>query len=625
MARLAVIGAILVGGLLAGVGHSEPERLDASIAAYKQRVRADFANQPDTRGATPAQVERRLEGLHAPEQLIQPARDQDDLKPRLALLAAAVSSDDLSVTDLLAAIPDPDEVDRVFTQRLDGLRELTSETRVIESYRKVVAKAREFLDAVRRPQRVRLSLAECIQRALMHNYTIRVQAYNPAIQAETLVEAAAAFDAEFFLDTSASHQDRDAMVPSGTEQNDTTAVSGGLRKLLPTGMTAQVGLSWSRTYIDSVDLPKRTNPAHRANFTAELRQPLLRNFGLQVNRAQIEIARVSRDSSYWVFRRNVRDQVQAVETAYWNLVSARRNVAILAESVAQNWVTKEDMWERREHDATPVEIANSRARYQIRYVEYLESIRLLKDAEDALKNLINDPALTLARDIEIIPTEQPLAAGLTIDQFAEVRAALDHRAEITEARLGIETLRIQTAVAKNQVLPQLDLTFTYDVDGVSWSGDNAWDRVVQNDYISYSVAAQFSYPIGNRARQAALRRRRLQEMQATVQLEQVIDSIVQEVNSAVRSIFVRYAQLPEQLGAVKSSERNLRSLQARATAISPTFLETELSAVEQLASARTRLLQVLISYNTGIVDLERAKGTLLEYNNIRLSEPPPGR
>ena len=65
-----------------------------------------------------------------------------------------------------------------------------------------------------------------------------------------------------------------------------------------------------------------------------------------------------------------------------------------------------------------------------------------------------------------------------------------------------------------------------------------------------------------------------------------------KVNAAVRVLLVRYSQIPPQYEAVQSSDRNLRALQARTPTIDPNFLETELSAVEQLANNRARLLGV---------------------------------
>ena len=47
--------------------------------------------------------------------------------------------------------------------------------------------------------------------------------------------------------------------------------------------------------------------------------------------------------------------------------------------------------------------------------------------------------------------------------------------------------------------------------------------------------------------------------------------------------------------------------------------------LEQVANTRRTLLQVITDYNVAIVQLEKAKGTLLEYNNVVVTDEPDGR
>ncbi len=611
-----VVLVVVIGTTLLAACNRSEQLPEGSIESYRDRMLASYEEERSSADAASS------DAISSPEPLIAQAADPN-LPARRTLLIGPENAERPAPEQYLAELPDPSEARETFQRRLEELESVSNERRVISSYNEVVRNALEYIDQIRKPRQVRLTLAECMQATLEHNYAIKVEAFEPAIQTTQLVQAKAAFDAEFFLDASYNQRDPAVIVSSGTEMTDTRTVQGGIRKLLPTGMTASVAMGFNRNYINSRDLPKKTNPSFGFSAVADFRQPLLRNFGLEFNRANIEIARANRDASYWGFVREVRDQMLAVEQAYWTLVRVRRSAAIQAESVAQNYVTWQDLEARKAHDATPVEIANSRARFESRFVDFLDLVRLVRDAEDALINLINDPELLLSDDVEIVPVDPPLSTPVIIDQFREVRTALEERSEIREARLAIQALEIQTSAAKNQTLPQLDLTFQYQVDGAGWSEDNAWDDFAGTNHISYTVGLQFVYPIGNRSRLAQLRASELRELQSIVQLRQLMDAIVQEVNSNVRTIQVTYAQLPVQYSAVKSSERNLRSLQARAQAISPTFLETELNGVEQLANARNRLLQVLTDFNTGLVELEASKGTLLEYNNVALTEPPP--
>lgn len=553
----------------------------------------------------------------------EPVATRQGMDPRQSLLVTPTTqpSPPPSLAEVLSRIPDPTAADQVYTERLEVVKRVTlDDQRVVTAYRRAVDYMLELLRNLQRPRQVELSLADCVRRALVNNYTIRIASYDPAISQTQIVEAEAAFDAVFFLDTSWANTDQPSASELASNQSDSRNIGGGIRQLLPTGATISTQLRQQRTY---TDLQFATlNPAYGTNFITSFTQPLLRGFGLDVTRSQLLLARADYEISREQFSRQVRDTIFEVERAYWTLMQARRNATIQAYITAQNYVTYDSLQRRLIQNASQVDVTNAESRWKSRLVTYAEAVRAVLDAEDALKNLLNDPQpeLLLSQDVEIVPTELPGILPFAVDQFAEVRTAIDMRSEIREAKLAIEQARIGTAVAKNQTLPQLDLTFSYDVGGIGRSGDSSFDNLTTNRFRSFTVGAQFAWPIGNRGPRAALRRARMQEEQAILGLNRVTDGIVQDVNAQVRALVVRYSQIPTQYEASIAAENSLRAIQVRAGTITPTFLEQELNTVERLSNELTRLLQVIIDYNVAIVSLERAKGTLLEYNNIVLAE-----
>ena len=608
--------------LLAGC-KKDQSTADDSIATYRERMLVEQQRESEElREADTTQPTTE-------EPRIQLAGSESQETERAALMTGPDVAEPPTPETVLAEIPDLSEAERVLQARLDRVKSLARgpvqggrPPREVSQYERTVARAMEYYNEFRRPQQVELTLAECIHRALANNYSIRAESYTPAISQARLVEAEAAFDAAFYLDYAWSNTDQSVASQLAGTQSDTRRYEGGIRKLMPTGMQASVGLQHTRsetnlTYVD-------VNPSYETKFIASFTQPLLRGFGLDYNRAGIEIARTDLGVSQEQFLQQVRETLLDVEQAYWQLSQARRNAMVLLETVAQNWVTYQSVYDRREHDATPVEVNNSKSRWQSRRVDFIEAMRLVRDAEDQLKNLLNDPEFLLSDDIELIPSEVPFLAQVHVDQFEQVRTALDERSEIRQSRLAIEQARIQTSRAKNETLPQLDLSFNYEVQGLDVSADSSFDRMTMNRYRSYSVGVNFSYPIGNRAARAALHQARLQEQQAIVQAQRVLDAVAQEVNAAVRQLTVRYTQIPPQLDAVVAASDNLRAFQARAETVNPNYLETELSAIEQLANSRQRLVQVIVEYNLAVVQLERAKGTLLKYNNVAIGDEPLG-
>lgn len=590
----------------------------ASIAAYRDRALLEQQAQVDgerpPRGASPA------DPLLMPQE-IQPAASQQGSMPAKAALLTPTTSAPASMptpAEILGEIPDPSHAEQVFADRLERVRG-ARESRVTRSYENVVRLAKAYLSQLDRPKKVRLTLAEVIQRTLANNYLIRIEAFGPAISETQLIEAEAAFDAIFFLDAAWAPRDPPErnLTPTGATKSDTRSYGGGVRKLLPTGMGVEASLRQTR---GDVRFPQKQSqvydPAYDTSFSVQFTQPLLRGFGLDYNRAPIEVSRVGVKISREQFLAQVRDRLFDVESAYWQLSRARRQAMIQAESVAQNQVTYETVDLRRILDASKVEINNSRSRWKSSEVQFQITVKLVRDAEDVLKNLLNDPELKLSEDVEIIPTDTPLAGPQTVDHFAEVRSALDERNEIRQAKYALEQARIQSQRAKGDTLPRLDAFFQYEVLGTKQTADDSFDQLTSNNYISYNVGVTFEVPIGQRQTRAAYRRAELQERQAVVRIQQTTDLVVQEVNNAVREMVVGWMNIPTQLDSVLAADRNLRALQERGERVDPSYLETELSGVEQLNNTRSVLLRLVTDYNIAIVALERAKGTLLRYNNV---------
>jgi outer membrane protein TolC len=221
-------------------------------------------------------------------------------------------------------------------------------------------------------------------------------------------------------------------------------------------------------------------------------------------------------------------------------------------------------------------------------------------------------------DVEIIPQNWPSFQPVVLDRVAEVKTALENREELTQAKLGIDAARIQVGAAKVQALPQLDLTFRYTVDGLGTTLDNSFDELTKNDYDSYYLAIEFELPVGNRARRAQLRRAVLEHAKAIAGLKQAFEQVIFEVNRQVRTVQVNYDQIDPSLQAAEATEDQVQSIIARAEKKDFLTLNTELNTRQTLAQAQRDLLSSLIDYSIALVDLEKAKGTLLRYNNIEL-------
>lgn len=530
---------------------------------------------------------------------------------------------------LAIEVPDPAFLEEVLAAQLaQRLAEIEGNPRLSDEQKAQLRKERqdhydarvppilERLERIERPAKVELSFTDAVRRALENSYAIQARSYGPAVESTRIVEAEAQFDAVFFANMTLDKEDTPtASQLQGTEL-EVGSYEAGVRKLLSSGMQVQTSYRLERRYSDLVF--QTLNPSYTNQFTVEFRQPLLKNFGLDFNRAQIEISKLDRGMSVEQLRRDIRELIYSVEQAYWRLVQARRAVGISAELITDLQSIYHSMKQRADagYDMFRVQLSLPASRIEQREAEFIRLVNSVKNAEDTLKRLMNDPDLNMSRDIEIVPTDVFSLEPMVLDMVAEVAAGLMHRSELREAKLAIEQARLGIGVAKNQVLPRLDVLFRYVVDGLGGTADGAFDQLTANDFHTYLAMVEFEWPIGNRAGEAALRRARLQQAQALAACRDSAENTILEVQEAVREIRSSYDQIGPSMRAVEASREWLSVIKARQERRDSLTLEQELDAHAALASSQQQLLEALVSYNIALTNLERRKGTLLEYNNV---------
>jgi outer membrane protein TolC len=390
----------------------------------------------------------------------------------------------------------------------------------------------------------------------------------------------------------------------------------GISKLLPSGMTTSVTWGVIRNEFDSAFAFSTLNPSYRNSLTFQVRQPFLRGFGIDFNRAQINVTNNDRLISEQAFERGVQDHLLNTEEAYWRLVATRRNLVIEARLIAEFQKIYDFLEARRDFDATQVEITQAKARLDTQIANFVRVKQSVLNAEDNLKNFLNDPSLNLVDGVEIVPNEFLTAEPITLDRLAELQSALDNRQELKEAELGIESAQINVGVAKNQALPRFDVVFDYTYDALGKSQHDSFQNLSDFDFHNYRVQLQFEWPIGNRGARAALIRARRQHAQALAALKQQIEVIILDVNVAIRELNTNYEQIGANLTSVQSQIEQVEAIRERAERMDPDQLNRELGAIQGIASARRNLLLALQNYNVAISRLERAKGTLLDYDDV---------
>ncbi|MBN1435868.1 MAG: TolC family protein [Sedimentisphaerales bacterium] len=489
-----------------------------------------------------------------------------------------------------------------------------------------------------------LTLEDCIHRALLHNLDIRVGSYGPAIQMTDVVRAEAVFDAVLFGSAQFQNIDR-ATIDSGfIEQTEITPAgtvvtrvptnpfdrvhdynySVGLRKRLSTGAVLELAQNLRR-YRDLTTTGDSyyRNPFHEFALQFQISQPLLRDFGVDINRASINASRNNYRIGQQQFRLLVIDTLKEVETNYWSLVFARQQLNVFQGLLAEAENTLARIESRATQDTNTELLSQTNSLMQRARANILTSLNNVLSQQDRLLESLNDPELPVGSTYEIVPTDRPVQIECEIDEVAALQTALQLRPEIIAQRIRLETAGIALDVAQNQTLPRLDLFASQEISGAGHAEHSAWDQQMTNETIDYTVGVSFEVPIGNRAALAGLQRSQSEQQQEVARLESIRQQVLTEVQIAVSSM--RYAQ-QEIAARTTAALAEFHTLEAYRTQIeaevgaNPGFLDRNLRAQERLANALLTLSQVVSRYNLSIMETQRAQGTLLQYNNVQIAE-----
>ncbi len=480
-----------------------------------------------------------------------------------------------------------------------------------------------FLDPITRSgERAAVTLEGCLRRALIHNLQVQIARFEPAIARTRLTEAEALFDPAWYLNNALGRIRQDAgtfLAGAATLAAKQWDFATGLETLLPTGATVALAQDW--TYLDSNSAFFLPNPQYATGIGLEVRQPLLRGAGPEVTRSPIVLARLDHRISLAEFKTRLMDTLLEVERAYWDLVVAEARVRALTEALE---AARENLRIARrrlaEGKAPRVVVSLARSAVTRRQADLVAARLLLVQASDRLKRLMNDPALPLEDPVVLKAAEVPPAQPITVDRVtyqASMLAAMRHRPEMDQAEAALEQADLRERVARNERLPQLDLAGRYRLTGLDADVGPAMREELGTNFFEWQVGLEFRVPLGNRARTAAYRRSRLEHAQAARRREDVRQAILLEVSRAVRNLAAAAQRILATRAAREAAEQTLRDQQANVAA-GAALAKDLLDAQRDLADAKTAEVQAMADYMVALAELERAKGTLLEYDRIEV-------
>ncbi len=503
-------------------------------------------------------------------------------------------------------------------QRMDELNELSGPA----SYAGVDSEVSEDLLGAEQVA-VRVGLERSIRSAAERNLSLQFQRLAPAISEAQLVQALAAFDWTFFVNGQYQFidQPRTSTTFFGAAFNafQQTDVSTGLRKSTTTGGTFQVDTTWSWSQNENPGITVIPDPANTVTVGAQLTQPLLRGAGSDVARATVRLSANAERTSVQQLKASLIGTLLQTEEAYWNLQLANESLRIQQRLLKRGEGVRDIIVNRGDLDATQAEIADARAEVESRRAAVIRAERTLRSASDSLKVLINDPELTIGSELLLLPADEAVDEPIRYSLADALTTAYAERPEVAQAVLSLENTGIRRQVARNGILPRLDLNLEARYAALGARPNDAYDDVFDGDFVDYLVGLAFEQPIGNRLANANLREAQLEQMQAVTSYQNTIQQVTLEVKNALRDVVTGYQLIEQTRTARVAAAENLRALrvQIETTGGYTAFnLDQWLNRQSLLAAAELEEIQALISYNIAVARLHSVLGTTLTRNNI---------
>jgi len=468
-------------------------------------------------------------------------------------------------------------------------------------------------------KQIKLSLQDCVNLALKSNLSIQVQRINPNIQDVLMTMAKGNFDPSISFGPTISKSKDLAFSTSSTGTDVRTSNTSGLTLGIidPIITGGSYGISFNSNRSNSNSIQQTLNPSYRSGLTFSITQPLLRDFGVSVNKSSITIAKNNKDISVLQLKSQLIDTMSSVQNYYWELVFAIENLKVqqLALKQAQDLLIINQKF-KENGKATISDILQAEAAVASREADVISATDAIKDTEENLKritNIIQDETLWNAT---IQPTDTPSFEEVKADLEEGIATALKDRPEYNQAKIDISNSDISIMVAKNQTLPIIDLQGSLTLNGLGGNFGDPMSQVGKADYRAWNVGIALRMPIGNRVSKAGLKRSELIKEQKLLDLKDLEQQIISDVRSGVRILESDRKRI-DATTAAEDFARQVLTVEEKKYNLGLSTSYQLLLFQSNLTTATKNRLRSTIDYRKSVVNLYQSTGITLDKLNIK--------
>ena len=458
-----------------------------------------------------------------------------------------------------------------------------------------------------------LSYEAALQQALQRNPTLLSAGLDVESAEGAALSSRATFDPFLEANTGISGSRSESVGQFGRARTDFNATTWGsnLTQFTATGTTLSLGLSSTRSQFtyELLDVPG-FDPVSDVQFDSRLSlgftQSLLEGHRWASNVRAVRDADRARDMAEVTALETRQQTLADVATAYWNLWYQEQLVAIAEQSLAVAREEQRIVAARVDAgDVAPVEASRVAAAAVQAQQLLIDSRNLAAAASDTLLLLLGE----LPGQDVVLESRPEAPVAVSLDPDALVNEALANNASLQVMRLTEENARAALADSRHRRLPQLDAVGSYGLTGYEDTQSGAFQEMLEGALPEWSVGANLSVPLGNRADRGTVLSNQAAAAQARTNREALERTIAQQVRAQVRVIEGARAQVDLAQANLELAEQTLAADRALLDA-GRTIQRDVLESIKNVDDARAALEKARADHALAVVELQRLRGAL---------------
>ena len=478
-----------------------------------------------------------------------------------------------------------------------------------------------------------LSLRKCVELLLSNNLDLKVERYNPYLQEREIIKEKAAFDplARFSL------QDNKIVVSPTTLLNgvwgnspyailrklngnesyeqETIDYEFSISKKLITGGLGELKFTTNKFETNSIF--QYMSPTYHSNLVFSLNQPLLRNFGINLNKSRIIISGNNKEISHTRLRDKTIKMITTLQQIYWKLHLSQQVLGVKRDSLR----LARDLMERNKvlvevGKLASIEVLRAQAGVSSREEAVILAGNAVGDGEDLLKETLDLPFQNQIITLVDKPTFKEFSQ-MKVEHYLKV--ALENRPDYEEAKIHCKNLTIANHIAKNAMLPLFDIQASYGINATKDHHDESIQGLDMGGDYSWMIGFKIEIPLGNRWAKSNYQKSRLEIEKAGTSIKSLEKKIELEIREALREIESSSKRINATQEARRLAEKNLEAEEERMNLGMSTSVDV-LRVQEELAVAQCRETKAVVDYINSLNNLDKVIGTTLETYQIEIQD-----